>query len=359
VSPPNDAEGDRDLGGARASLAMSHARVPLGIAMGLVGSVVIGVPILLGLPSLSLFGVAILGLLALHMRAIEGTLGRFRTFAHGLYLLALVAVAFAVFVLGLPPVIAVYFPAIVLLGAAQMVSTRAALAWSVPCVALVAAATFAPPAVQREVAALPTFAVRVATLLTILTFAVSFRRSHDRQAEELLRFATTDALTGLPNRRDFERALGETLERAERFGRRGALVYVDLDGLKTVNDTLGHEAGDELLRCIAERAARHTRSVDKPARIGGDEFVVLLSEFDDPKGGEVFARNLIQVLRAPTTIAGLRYQPSVSIGVAPFPEAADEPQELLRCGDEAMYEAKRAGGNRIFVRDASGLREAS
>jgi diguanylate cyclase (GGDEF)-like protein len=99
--------------------------------------------------------------------------------------------------------------------------------------------------------------------------------------------------------------------------------------------------------------------VDKPARFGGDEFVVLLSEFDDPKGGEVFARNLMQVLRGPTTIAGLRYQPSVSIGVAPFPEAADEPQDLVRCADEAMYEAKRAGGSRIFVRDESGIREAS
>jgi diguanylate cyclase (GGDEF)-like protein len=359
VNPPNDLKPSQEMGAARASLMMGRTRVPLRIAMGLVGSVVVAVPIWLGLPSLSLFGVAILGLLVLSIHAIDRTLSLFRTMAHGLYFLALVAVAYAVFGLGLPPVITVYFPAIVLLGAAYMLSTRAAIAWGIPCVALVGAAAFFPPSIEREVGAAVTFGVRAVTLLTILTFAVSFRRSHDRQAAELLRFATTDALTGLSNRREFERVLIETLGRAERFDRHGALVFADLDGLKKVNDRLGHEAGDELIRCTAQRIARHTRVVDKAARLGGDEFVVLLSEFDDPKGAEAFARKLIEVLSAPATLAGEPYQPSVSLGVALFPDAADKPQELVRQADEAMYQAKRAGGSRIFLRDDNGARDVT
>ena len=336
-----------------------RARIPLWIAMGLVGSVAIAIPVLLELPTLSTIGVLVLAVLAVTIRAIDGRPETFRQASHLLYAAALGAVAYAVFELGLPPVITVYFPAIVLLGAAHILGARSAIWWSVPCVALVAAGVFLAPAEERAVSPAVTFAVRAVTLLTILAFAVSFRRSHDRQAAELLRYATTDALTGLANRRELDRALREALGRAARYGRQGALVFVDLDGVKEINDRMGHAAGDELIRIIARRITENTRQVDTPARLGGDEFVILLAEFDSSKGGEAVARKLLQTLSAPCSIAGERVVPSASIGVSLFPDAADQPHDLLRLADDAMYQAKRAGGGRIVLRDAQGAREVS
>jgi diguanylate cyclase (GGDEF)-like protein len=202
-----------------------------------------------------------------------------------------------------------------------------------------------------------TFVVRAGTLLTVLAFAVSFRRSHDRQASELQRMASTDALTGLANRVELDRALDRALNRVARFERRGALVFVDIDDMKGVNDTLGHFAGDSYLRQIADRIRSVTRGIDTPARFGGDEFVVLLSEFDDPKGGEIFARKLLGVLSTPCLVEGHELVPSASIGIAPFPQAGDSPDTILRLADAAMYRAKRAGGGRIFVHHPEGAQE--
>jgi diguanylate cyclase (GGDEF)-like protein len=342
---------------ARAAVMIGRARGPLLIAMVMVGTCVIGVPILLGLPSLGLAGVAILGALALSVRAIDGRPERFRLAAHLLYGMALAAVAYAVFGLDLPPVITVYFPAIVLLGAAHILGARAALCWAAPSIALVAAGVFLAPAVERTVDPGITFAVRAVTLLTILSFAVSFRRAHDRQSAELLRRATTDDLTGLANRLELERALDAALLRASRYGRRGALIFIDLDGVKRINDTLGHAAGDVLIRETGARIAGITRSVDTAARLGGDEFVILVSEFDDRKGGEVVARKLLAATTAPLALDAETVTPSASIGVALFPDSSDQAPELLRLSDDAMYQAKRAGGGRIVLRDAKGTRE--
>lgn len=344
---------------ARASVMIGRARGPLLIAMVMVGACVIVVPILLGLPSLGLAGVAILGALALSVRAIDGRPERFRLAAHVLYGMALGAVAYAVFGLDLPPVITVYFPAMVLLGAAHILGARAAISWSVPSVALVAAGVFLAPGVERAVDPTVTFAVRAVTLLTILSFGVSFRRSHDRQSFELLRRATTDDLTGLANRLELERALDAALLRASRYGRRGALIFIDLDGVKRINDTLGHAAGDVLIRETGARISGITRNVDTAARLGGDEFVILVSEFEDRKGGEVVARKLLAATSAPVSLGQETVTPSASIGVALFPDASDQAAEVLRLSDDAMYQAKRAGGGRIVLRDAKGTREVA
>jgi diguanylate cyclase (GGDEF)-like protein len=336
-----------------------RARVPLRIAMAMVGAVVVGAGIALDLPGLGYLGLLLLGVLLGSLRVIDSRPDLFRGSAHVLYALTLVGVAYAVFWLQLPSVITVYFPAMVLLGAAHILGTRAALFWCVPSILLVGAGVFLGPGVEAAVDPVITFGVRSATLLTILGFGVAFRRAHDRQAAELLRYATTDALTGLANRRELDRALLETLGRSERYGRRGALVFVDLDGVKALNDRLGHAAGDELIERAASRIKTNTRIEDTAARLGGDEFVVLLSEMGDPKGGEVFARKLLRVLVQPATIGGEEVVPSASIGVALFPESASEPAALLRLADEAMYQAKRAGGGRVFLRDADGLRDAT
>lgn len=327
--------------------------------MVMVGACVIVVPMWLRLPSLSLAGLAILGALALSIHVIDGRPERFRIVAHALYAMALAAVAYAVFGLDLPPVITVYFPAIVLLAAAHILGAGAAIFWSVPSFALVAAGVFLAPAVEHSVTAGVTVSVRAVALLTILSFAVSFRRAHDRQAAELMLRATTDDLTGLANRHELERALEAALLRAQRYGRRGALVFIDLDGLKRINDTHGHAAGDELIRETGARIAGITRSVDTAARLGGDEFVILVSEFDNPKGDEVVARKLLGAITAPCRLGSETVSPSASMGVVLFPEAADQPQDLMRIADDAMYQAKRAGGGRIVLCDARGTREVA
>ena len=176
-----------DLRANRALDMIRRAKTPLRVAMGMVVAVVIAVPIAIGVPSLSAAGVGILGVLAFASRAADGRPEDFRRVTHLLYFFALAAVSYAVFGLGLPPVITVYFPAMVLLGAAHILGTRSAIFWSVPSVALVAAGVFFAPASEREVSDIVTFGVRAATLLTILAFAVSFRTAHDRQAAELLR----------------------------------------------------------------------------------------------------------------------------------------------------------------------------
>jgi diguanylate cyclase (GGDEF)-like protein len=344
---------------ARDAVMMRRAPVILPITLLLVGVMAIGVPFALGLPGLGAFGVLFFGTLVAGHFLAGDELDSFRRFHHMLYLVALAAVAYAVFGLGLPPVITVHFPALVLLAAAHLLGARAAVLWSLPSLALVAAGVFFPPPIERQVSPALVFLTRAATLVAILGFGVSFRRAHDRQAAELERSATTDSLTGLANRRELDRTLDQVLERSRRFERQGALVFVDLDGVKSINDELGHAGGDAFIRKLARRIAAATRVVDTVARLGGDEFVILLSETSDPKGGETFARKLREILHVPCEIDGIAIQPSASIGVALFPQAADRASELLRLADQAMYEAKRAGGNRIRLQDGEGLREVA
>ena len=327
---------------------MLRASVPLRIAIAIFGGLGVLLPIVLGVPSLSLLGLAVVVALALALRSVDRP-GLFRLAAHAVYLGGLLATAWAVFGLGLSPVLTVYFPAIVLLGCAQILGARAALCWSVPSMALVVAGAFWPPEVEREVTPVVQFGVRAATLLMIFGFALSFRRSQDRQAAELERRATTDPLTGLANRRALDRALADVLARARRFPRRGALVYLDLDGLKPANDRFGHEAGDELIRVTGERIRQITRAADTPARVGGDEFVVLLSELADGKGAEIFARKLAAALREPVRVAAGAIEATASIGIAHFADGAADSDSLLRAADGAMYAAKQAGGDRIFA----------
>jgi len=154
--------------------------------------------------------------------------------------------------------------------------------------------------------------------------------------------ALHDALTGLPNRRGLHERLQESLASAERLGTPMAVGFLDVDGLKGVNDVEGHSVGDQLLRSIARRLSASVRAADTVARIGGDEFVVVLHRLTHTHDAAVVTRSLTRRLARPHRIAGKRIDATASMGWAFYPEDGRDAQSLLVTADRAMYEAKRA-----------------
>ena len=147
---------------------------------------------------------------------------------------------------------------------------------------------------------------------TVLVFS-DLSRVKAYQAE-IQQLAFHDALTGLPNRRLLKERLTQTLGQAQRHQRQVALMYLDLDHFKEVNDTLGHDGGDELLQAVATRLTRSVRASDTVARMGGDEFVVLLPEVANRAAAEQVAQHILNALRAPISLKGQDWQVGVSIG---------------------------------------------
>jgi diguanylate cyclase (GGDEF)-like protein/PAS domain S-box-containing protein len=167
-----------------------------------------------------------------------------------------------------------------------------------------------------------------------------------RQAEEALRFvATHDSLTGLPNRVMFGQRLDHAITQAKRHARRLAVLFIDLDRFKIINDTLGHEFGDTLLRDVAQRLTQSVRASDTIGRLGGDEFVVLLEEVSAPMFIASVAQKLIAALAQGFPLAGKEYHVSASIGISTYPDDGQSAQELLKNADIAMYRAKEQGRN--------------
>jgi diguanylate cyclase (GGDEF)-like protein len=168
--------------------------------------------------------------------------------------------------------------------------------------------------------------------------------------EALRQLATHDALTGLLNRREFDRILAEEHERARRFARSYAIVMLDLDHFKRVNDTHGHPAGDLVLKTVAKRIARQLRSVDRFARIGGEEFAIVLTEVDHVTASEVARRIVGMMARQPVVLAdGTALPITVSAGSASMPTNAAEVAPLVEIADKALYEAKTRGRNRAVA----------
>ena len=168
------------------------------------------------------------------------------------------------------------------------------------------------------------------------------------QAEDALRFvATHDALTGLPNRVMFNQRLEHAIMQAKRHRRQLAVLFIDLDRFKVINDTLGHEFGDTLLRDVAQRLMQNLRSSDTVARMGGDEFVVLLEETNAPMYVATVAQKLIGALAQAFPLAGKEYHVSASIGVSTYPADGETAAGLLKSADIAMYRAKEQGRNQF------------
>jgi len=179
------------------------------------------------------------------------------------------------------------------------------------------------------------------------------RRRSDRQARE----ARLDPLTQLPNRSVFFECLAEATTRARAAGTGLAVLFMDLDGFKHVNDTLGHDVGDELLRAVAGRLRGAIRRDDVVARLGGDEFAVLVEDIRTGRVAEQLAEHLCGALAAPFAVRGRTVAVRASIGIALGPHPSDDPQLLLRDADVAMYRAKsdRPGSFVVFdqpMRDA-------
>jgi diguanylate cyclase (GGDEF)-like protein len=169
------------------------------------------------------------------------------------------------------------------------------------------------------------------------------------EAESKLRhLALTDELTGLPNRRLFADRLLQLLAGAERSNGIVALVYIDLDGFKLVNDSLGHSIGDVLLGQVAERLRSRIRKQDTLARLGGDEFVVALTQLNKGQDAELVGNSLLQILATPFTIRSHEISITASLGVSIYPDNSREADELLQQADSAMYAAKRSGKSRVL-----------
>ncbi len=160
---------------------------------------------------------------------------------------------------------------------------------------------------------------------------------------EQLHTAQHDTLTGLPNRALLAENADRTLAAASATGTRCALILLDLNGFKNVNDTLGHAAGDQLLVEIGSRLAASVRTSDCVARLGGDEFVVLLDRLEGEIDAGRLAATLVERISVPVTIDGLRLAVEASAGVAIYPDDGTSIDNLLRCADVAMYDAKRRG----------------
>jgi diguanylate cyclase (GGDEF)-like protein len=189
-----------------------------------------------------------------------------------------------------------------------------------------------------------------ATLTKAMRYAVERQRSERR----LVRLALSDPLTGLPNRILFADRLEQALARAARSASRARkapqllLMFIDLDGFKEVNDTMGHLAGDEVLVEVARRLSHEVRDSDTVARLGGDEFTVLC-EGVQGDGGVALARRIADVLSDPYPTESGEAQLSAAIGIAAAAPLHEDGAALLRRADSAMYEAKRAGAGRVAV----------
>ncbi|NMG77057.1 bifunctional diguanylate cyclase/phosphodiesterase [Aromatoleum diolicum] len=179
---------------------------------------------------------------------------------------------------------------------------------------------------------------------------ITERKQHE---DAIWRQANFDALTGLANRSLLHDRLGQVLAQARRSGRKVGLLFLDLDGFKWVNDTLGHDVGDVLLTEVAQRLKGCVRNQDTVARLGGDEFTIIVGELHDPEDLRGIGEKVLLVLSEPFALAGTRHQISASIGITVFPDDGEDLQTLLRNADIAMYKSKQNGKNRyhFYSRD--------
>lgn len=160
--------------------------------------------------------------------------------------------------------------------------------------------------------------------------------------ERLRRQAGTDALTGLPNRLGLESLLAQAIERARQRGLSLCVMFMDLDKFKVVNDSHGHDAGDQLLVEFSLRLKRAVRQTDTVFRLAGDEFVVILEGLNAPVEAEMVAQKILDAMKTPVMLGELAYPASTSIGLAMLPETEISAQALLAQADDALYAVKRS-----------------
>ena len=171
----------------------------------------------------------------------------------------------------------------------------------------------------------------------------------DERTRELFALASHDALTGLANRARLHEFTNDTIKMSSRRGEKFALLLLDLDCFKDINDSLGHDQGDQLLRVVGRRLQGQVREVDLTARLGGDEFCLLLVDVEDIQRAAEIAQRCLDALNAPIYLNGTMTRPRASIGITLYPDDAETPAGLLKAADTAMYAAKRAGKHRYAL----------
>ena len=223
-----------------------------------------------------------------------------------------------------------------------------------------------PAAVQARGYVLRSAAASVALLALMAVLGrLSWQLQKSRQlaaqeqiehAKRIEYIAHHDSLTGLPNRGFFSNMLNQMLAQAKRYDRQLAVLFLDLDRFKLINDTLGHDVGDELLMQVASRLTAAVRESDVVARMGGDEFVVLLPEQCDQDSLVIVARRVLDLVSKPYDLLGHEFRVTVSVGISRYPEDASDEQSLLKNADVAMYSAKEKGRNnfQFYAQDGGG-----
>ncbi|HEY4697819.1 MAG TPA: diguanylate cyclase [Gallionella sp.] len=171
---------------------------------------------------------------------------------------------------------------------------------------------------------------------------ISGRRTAEQKIAQLAYF---DVLTNLPNRTLFYDRLDQAVARARRYQQKFAVMFLDLDGFKRVNDEFGHHAGDCLLKMVAERLTVSARDMDTVARVGGDEFIFILNNVDHADNAVLVANKILESLSRPFVVQGNTCSIGCSIGISIFPDDTDHSETLVKMADDAMYMAKRTGRN--------------
>jgi diguanylate cyclase (GGDEF)-like protein/PAS domain S-box-containing protein len=171
---------------------------------------------------------------------------------------------------------------------------------------------------------------------------ISEQKDNERHIQHL---ATHDTLTGLPNRAMFSELLNQALYTSKRYERKFAVLFIDLDRFKVINDNLGHDAGDMLLKTAGKRLLNCMRESDVVARLGGDEFVVLVQEIESRTEAEAAAKKVLAALSKPVTLLGQVCRVTGTVGICMFPEQAQDEQSIMKNADVAMYLGKEAGKN--------------
>jgi len=179
----------------------------------------------------------------------------------------------------------------------------------------------------------------------LINRSIQYAIERKRIQLKLTHLAFYDSLTGLPNRSLFKERLDQAILRTVRKSTCGALMLIDLDGFKEINDTFGHDMGDKLLVEVSSRIKSCVRESDSVARLGGDEFTIILEEVTDTHVTGVIADKLINTLGEPITIDNKLLPVTASVGITIFPEHSSSPVNLLKYADIAMYRAKDAGKN--------------
>lgn len=174
---------------------------------------------------------------------------------------------------------------------------------------------------------------------------ISKRKQEEQRIAHLTNLANHDALTGLPNRNLLRDRIGQVLVQERRNGSRGVVLFIDLDHFKAINDSMGHDIGDSLLKEVAQRLVSNLRSQDTVARQGGDEFIVLMPSIANAQDAGTLAQKLLDALLLPYHFKSKALHVSASIGIAVFPDDGEDADTLLKHSDTAMYHAKESGRN--------------